>query len=89
MFSDDQAFFTSTSMQRGVPMKMSDAYTNARVFSLADCIQSDRSPTLNENERSFVRYLERTDEEKLRTAEEKYRAIKREASLQFELAEFK
>ncbi|KAF0316411.1 hypothetical protein GQ607_016334 [Colletotrichum asianum] len=99
MFSDDQAFFTSTSMQRGVPMKMSDAYTNARVFSLADCIQSDRSPTLNETERSFVRYLEsyldnvkdtsRTDEEKLRTAEEKYRAIKREASLQFELAEFK
>lgn len=31
----------------------------------------------------------RTDEEKLRNAEEKYRAIKREASLQFELAQFK
>lgn len=59
MSSDDQAFFTSTSMQRGVPMKMDDAYTNARVFSLADCIQSDRSPTLSESERSFVRYLER------------------------------
>lgn len=31
----------------------------------------------------------RTDEEKLKNSEEKYRAIKREASLQFELAEFK
>lgn len=31
----------------------------------------------------------RTDEEKLRNAEEKYGAIKREASLQFELAQFK
>lgn len=31
----------------------------------------------------------RTEEEKLRNAEEKYRAIKREASLQFELAQFK
>jgi hypothetical protein len=35
------------------------------------------------------RKTSRTDEDKLRNAEEKYRAIKREASLQFELAEFK
>ncbi|RSL44908.1 hypothetical protein CEP53_011017 [Fusarium sp. AF-6] len=86
---DDQAFFTSTSMQRGVPMKMHEAYINARVFSLADAIQTERSPTLSEGGHSFVQYLEKTDEEKLRNAEEKYRAIKREASLQFELAEFK
>ncbi|KXH62988.1 hypothetical protein CSAL01_12953 [Colletotrichum salicis] len=33
--------------------------------------------------------LKITDEEKLRNAEEKYRAIKREASVQFELSEFK
>lgn len=31
----------------------------------------------------------RTDEEKLRNAQQKYRAIKREASLQLELAQFK
>ncbi|CAG7559065.1 unnamed protein product [Fusarium equiseti] len=97
---DDLAFFTSTSMQSGVPMKMHDAYINARVFSIADSIQTERIPTLIEGgHSSFVQYLEnyldhvedtsRTDEDKLRNAEEKYRAIKREASLQFELAEFK
>lgn len=37
----------------------------------------------------FGSQTSRTDEEKLRNAEEKYRAIKREASLQFELSEFK
>ncbi|KAL2275028.1 hypothetical protein FJTKL_02569 [Diaporthe vaccinii] len=99
MSSDDQAFFTSTSMQGGVPMKMHDAYINSRVFALADAIQTERSPTLSEGGHSFVQYLQsyldhvedtsRTDEEKLRNAEEKYRAIKREASLQFELAQFK
>jgi hypothetical protein len=59
MAGDDQAFFTSTSMQRGVPMKMHDAYTNARVFSLADSIQTERSPTLSEGGHSFVQYLEK------------------------------
>lgn len=59
MSSDDQAFFTSTSMQGGVPMKMHDAYINARVFSLADSIQTERSPTLSEGGHSFVQYLQR------------------------------
>ncbi|KXH43605.1 hypothetical protein CNYM01_02744 [Colletotrichum nymphaeae SA-01] len=99
MFSEDQAFFTSTSMQPGVPLKMHDAYINGRIFSLSDAMQTENCPTLGEGRHSFVQYLEsyidhvedtsRTDEEKLRNAEEKYRAIKREASLQFELSEFK
>lgn len=59
MSSDDQAFFTSTSMQGGVPMKMHDAYVNARVFALADAIQTERSPTLSEGGHSFVQYLQR------------------------------
>lgn len=59
MSSDDQAFFTSTSMQGGVPMKMHDAYINARVFALADAIQNERSPTLSEGGHSFVQYLQR------------------------------
>ncbi|KAK2759271.1 hypothetical protein CKAH01_16687 [Colletotrichum kahawae] len=89
MYDDDKAFFTSTSMQRGVPLRMHEAYTNGRIFTLSDVIQNGPSPVLSEDGPSFVKYLERTDEEKLRIAEEKYRAIKREASLQFELAEFK
>lgn len=55
----DEAFFASTSMQRGVPMKMHDAYTNARIFALADVIQNERSPVLSENGPSYVGYLER------------------------------
>lgn len=59
MSGDDQAFFTSTSMQRGVPIKMHDAYINARVFSLADSMQTERSPTLSESGNSFAQYLEK------------------------------
>lgn len=57
--SDNQAFFTSTSMQGGIPMKMHDAYVNARVFALADAIQIERNPILSEGGQSFVQYLER------------------------------
>lgn len=57
--NDDQAFFTSTSMQGGIPMKMHDAYVNARVFSLADAIQIEGNPILSEAGHSFVQYLER------------------------------
>ena len=57
---DDQAFFTSTSMQSGVPMMMHDAYIDVRVFSLADAIQTERIPTLIEGgHSSFVQYLEK------------------------------
>lgn len=56
---DDQAFFTSTSMQGGIPMKMHDSYINSRVFALSDAIQIERSPILSEGGHSFVQYLER------------------------------
>lgn len=59
MSGEDKAFFTSTSMQRGVPLNMHDAYTNARIFALANVMQNEKSPVLREDGDSFVRYLER------------------------------
>ena len=56
---DNSAFFASTSMQRGVPLKMHDVYVNGRVFTLANTMQSDNSPVFREEGRSYVEYLER------------------------------
>lgn len=57
----EKALFTSTSMRRGVPIAMHDAFTNGRVFALADGMQDPRSPLASDGSDcpSYASYLKR------------------------------